>query len=613
MNNNKKLWGILAIGLIVGFVVAYISADIGEKKGEQIALASANMAGISDDDPRFTTWGKAFPEHLDSYLKGANYEPVPTKFGGNLSYNKLDRFPQLVRMWAGYPFSVDFNEERHHFYIQSDQMKTARNNKDLLNSAGLKAFGGQPTACMNCHSGWTKWLIDNVAGGDFVKFNSAKYWTMIKNVPTMDNQAPDSKEHTGLHGGTRMGLTCADCHSPNDMSLRLTRPALIEALVDRGYEKDAKQGIKASRQEMRTLVCAQCHVEYYFKSTGSKVATMGESIANNPNAKWLDGSQKTYEQIDYWRDGNKPTEVTVDGLTLAFPWSEWKKGEPFRIEMLDDYYDKVREKFPQDWVHKETKAPMIKIQHPETEFASGGIHAQNGVSCADCHMPYTRGGAKKITSHEFTSPLRDVNTACKSCHAQPEEYLKAQAYSIQTSIASMQRSAEYAIVSLIEDIKNVRAAMGNLAKYQTDGKADDKKISAALKEVLELHRKSQMRADFVNAENSTGFHNPTEAARIMGQSIAMAKEGQGLLVVLAQKDGITITPSNLGFKEIQKYAPGLLRYPADMDGHKKGDIYYDEHDEKDVNRAPAKDLLELDENLAPYNYKKIIKPLTSAK
>lgn len=601
---KKTLWIALVVAILVGALVAYITADIGQKKGEQTALNIGASAGLSDSDPRLSTWGAKFPDYLDMYLSGATLTPKSTDFGGNLSYNKLDRFPQLVKMWAGYPFSKDFNEERHHFYIQADQMKTARNNKDFLNASGLKAFGGQPTACMNCHSGWSSWLLENVSKGDFLAFNSAKYWTMIKNVPTFDEQAPDSPEHLGLHGGTRMGLTCADCHSPKDMSLRITRPALVNALISRGYEADENQGVKATRQEMRTLVCSQCHVEYYFAPAG-KVTTMGESIANDPNAKWLDGTQKTYDQIDYWRNGNKPTQVSVDGTMLVFPWSEWKKGEPFKIEMFDDYYEKVKDKFPQDWVHKDTKAPMIKIQHPETELASGGIHAQNGVSCADCHMPYTRNGAKKVTNHQFVSPLNDVNASCKTCHRQSEEYLKQQVFNIQTSIASMQRSAEYAIVSLIEDIAKVRAQMGGLAKYQTDGAADDKKISQALNAVLDLHRKSQMRADFVNAENSTGFHNPTEAARIMGQSIAMAKEAQALLVSLAAKDNIHITPSNLGFKDMQKYAPGELRYPVDMEGHKKGDLYYNEPEEKDVNRAPNKRLLELDESLSPYNYTKI--------
>lgn len=607
---NKKYWGIVVVAIVVGFFCAYIGADIAQKKGEQTALNNKGLvAGLSDDDPRFDVWGKYFPQHLDMYLQGAIQEETSTNFGGNLSYNKLERFPQLVKMWAGYPFSKDFNEERNHFFIQADQMKTARNNKDFLNASGLKAFGGQPTACMNCHSGWTPWLIKNISNGDFTAFNSAKYWTMIKNVPLKDNQAPDSPEHTGLHGGTRMGLTCADCHSPKDMSLRITRPALVDALVSRGYEIDSDRGIKASRQEMRTFVCSQCHVEYYFRPTGTKIKTMGESIAQNPKEKWLDGTQKTYEQIDYWRNGNQPTEIVVDGLNLAFPWSEWKKDQPFKIEMFDEYYEKNKDIFPSDWVHQDTKAPMIKIQHPETELASGGIHAQNGVSCADCHMPYVRKGANKLSQHNIGSPLKDINASCKTCHTQSEQYLKEQVHNIQNSIASMQRSAEYAIVSLIVDVKKVRDKLGEKSKYQSDGKVDEAKISKYLQEVLNLHRKSQMRADFVNAENSTGFHNPVEAARIMGQSIAMAKEAQTFLVALAAKEGIEIMPSNLGFKDMQKFAPGELLYPVDMDGHKKGDPYY--LDEKDVNKAPDKKLLELDENLSPYNYTKVDTPVSA--
>lgn len=143
---------------------------------------------------------------------------------------------------------------------------------------------------------------------------------------------------------------------------------------------------------------------------------------------------------------------------------------------------------------------MLKIQHPETELFSGGVHAANGVSCADCHMPYKRKGAKKMTEHNITSPLQDINAACKTCHTQSEEYLKAQIFDIQKSIAFDLRSAEYATVSLIEDIKVMREKLGALPAFQTDGKVDDKKISAALKEPLELHRKGQMRGDFVGAE-----------------------------------------------------------------------------------------------------------------
>ena len=89
---------------------------------------------MSDDDPRFDVWGKNFPEYVDMYTAVERDEPFETEFGGNHSYSKLIRYPQLTVLWAGYPFSIDANEERGHFWIQVDQMDTARNNKDFLRS-----------------------------------------------------------------------------------------------------------------------------------------------------------------------------------------------------------------------------------------------------------------------------------------------------------------------------------------------------------------------------------------------------------------------------------------------------------------------------------------------
>ena len=599
---------LIAVVVIAGLF--WLNSDISKKQVEATGgVASKGLVVMSDDNPTFDHWGQNFPDYLDMYLTVETEKPIPTEFGGNLAYSKLIRYPQLTVLWAGYPFSIDANEERGHFWIQVDQMDTARNNKDFLNAHGFAAFAGQPTACMNCHSGWTPWLLKNVAKGandkeKWISFNSTKYWTMIKNVPAVEGIEPNSEAHSGPHGGKRMGVTCADCHNPNDMQLRLTRPAAINALVDfRGYQRDPVTGVKATREEMRTLVCSQCHVEYYFKPTGNKVKVVGESIANDSSQKWWNGTQKTYDEFDSWRNGNEPTEIEVDGIELVFPWSAWGQKEPFRIEMFDEHYENVRAVFDKDWVHKITKAPMIKIQHPESELFSGGVHAANGVSCADCHMPYIRKGARKMTQHNITSPLQDINAACKSCHTQSEEYLKNQIFDIQKSVAFDLRSAEYAVVSLIEDIKTLREELGKMPEYQTDGKADDAKISAALKEVLELHRKAQMRGDFVGAENSTGFHNPREASRMLLQAVEMARMGQAKLVEIASANGIKdFKISNLGFEDMQKYNPGEIRYKVDVNGHKAGERYYS-HEE--INGPAPKNLLELDKNNKPYNFKAI--------
>lgn len=600
MKKSYTLPAILVIAVIIGIALVMLATSIGGKKAEELAVSPKSVVELSDDNPTFDFWGKNYPDYLDMYLIVEKEKPKETEFGGNLAYSKLIRYPQLTQLWAGYPFSIDANEERGHFWIQVDQMDTARNNKDFLNSHGFAGFGGQPTACMNCHSGWTPWLLKNTAKGDWVAFNSTKYWTMIKTVPAVNGIAENSKEHSGPHGGKRMGVTCADCHNPTDMSLRISRPGLINSLVLRGYEKDPVQGVKADRNEMRTLVCAQCHVEYYFKPTGTKVKVMGESIAQDSSKKWWNGTQKTYDEFDSWRDGNKPTEIEVDGLELIYPWSAWEKGKPFRIEMFDEHYDKARnleggKAFKFDWSHKITKAPMLKIQHPEYEMYSGSVHAANGVSCADCHMPYIRKGAKKVTQHNITSPLFDVNSSCKTCHNQSEEYLKAQIADIQKSVAFDLRSAEYATVSLIWDIKKIRDELGKQGK-------NDEQINAILKDVLELHRRGQMRGDFVGAENSTGFHNPREASRMLLQAVEMARKGQTELALIAKQYNIAYKPSEATFEEIQKLNPGDIRYKVDVNGKKAGTRYY-EHTE--INGNPPASALELDKNNKPYNYQKI--------
>jgi nitrite reductase (cytochrome c-552) len=243
---------------------------------------------------------------------------------------------------------------------------------------------------------------------------------------------------------------------------------------------------------MRSHVCQQCHVEYYFKKGTNE---------------------------------------------LTFPWSKWPKGEPFEIEMLDTYYDGLRDipdAFRQDWVHNETGAPMLKIQHPETELFSSGIHARSGVACADCHMPFKREGALKISDHHIRSPLFDVEASCKTCHSIPNEAIQARVALIQRKTASSLREAERSILALIDDVAAARGMMEELS---------DAEIEAVLESPRDFHRRASMRWDFVASENSTGFHAPQEANRMLGQAIDYARRGQLILQGNLQEHGIALAPT----------------------------------------------------------------------
>jgi nitrite reductase (cytochrome c-552) len=256
-------------------------------------------------------------------------------------------------------------------------------------------------------------------------------------------------------------VACIDCHDPGTMQLRVTRPGFIEGM----QALKAAQGLKdydvnkmATRQEMRAYVCGQCHVEYYFK-----------------------GAEKR----------------------LVYPWA---KG--LQVENILAYYDDIGFK---DWTHADSNAPLLKAQHPEFELWNQGIHARSGVACADCHMPYKREGALKISDHHVRSPLLNINLACQTCHRWPETEIKDRAEAIQGRTFALRNLAMEALVELINDIKAERAS----------GKSD-----AELATAQDFQRRAQFFLDFIEAENSMGFHAPQEAARILGTSIDFSRRGQ---------------------------------------------------------------------------------------
>ncbi len=256
-------------------------------------------------------------------------------------------------------------------------------------------------------------------------------------------------------------VACIDCHDPATMQLRVTRPGFIEGMraLKAGEGKpDYDVNRDATRAEMRAFVCGQCHVEYYFK-----------------------GPEKR----------------------LVYPWAKGMK-----VENIQAYYDEIGHK---DWVHKDTGAAVLKAQHPEFEMWNQGIHARAGVACADCHMPYTRVGAFKISDHHVRSPLLNVSKACQTCHNVPEEELKNRAETIQARTFGLRNQAMDALVALIGDLQRARGA----------GSTD-----AQLERARDLQRRGQFRLDFVEAENSTGFHAPQEAARILAEAIDFARQGQ---------------------------------------------------------------------------------------
>jgi nitrite reductase (cytochrome c-552) len=188
---------------------------------------------------------------------------------------------------------------------------------------------------------------------------------------------------------------------------------------------------------------------------------------------------------------------------LTYPWARGLK-----VEDMLEYYDEIQFS---DWTHAESGAGVLKAQHPEFEMWSQGIHGRSGVTCADCHMPYMRVGGLKISDHHVRSPLLNINRACQTCHKWPEEEMKARAELSQERVYALRNRSIDALVALIGDIKAAQAA----------GATD-----AQLAQARQRQRHAQFRIDYVEAENSTGFHAPQEAQRILAEAIDIARQGQ---------------------------------------------------------------------------------------
>lgn len=445
--------------------VAALLTDIFRKKTEQ-ERPYVRVVEVTEDDTDAEKWARNWPMQYDGYKRTAQH--TQTKYGGHggnetLPDQKIERDPWLKRMFLGYAFSIDYRDRRGHAYMLSDQEATQRLTKP------------QSGSCLHCHASVMP-LYRALGEGDAMRGFEKTYTLSYADV---SKQLHDS--------GHAHPVSCVDCHDPSSMAPRVTRPGFIRGIQALASSDAAVPGMSsivqwraskrstpydpnqdATRNEMRSFVCGQCHVEYYCSSK----------------------------------------------MPLTFPW-----GKGLRAEEIEAFWDETR--FPNgeqfyDYTHEESGAHVLKAQHPEFELWSQGIHARSGVACADCHMPYAREGATKVSDHWVRSPLLNIQRACQTCHRFPEAEIATRVDLIQTRNHALLQRGGQALVELLDAIAVARGA----------GVAD-----AQLSAARELQRKAQWRLDFIAAENSMGFHAPQEAARILAEAIDYARQGQTAAVV----------------------------------------------------------------------------------
>lgn len=435
---NKKMkpwvaWLLFFVTVGVVFLLGMLAASITQRRAEVTSIMNNKKVKITGIESRNEIFAENYPREYESWTKTAD-TTFQSEFNGSNMVDVLADHPEMVILWAGYAFSKDYSSPRGHMHSIEDVYHTLRTGAPMH-----PEDGPQPATCWTCKSPDVPRMMDSLGVAEYYKKTWASLGTEIVNP-----------------------IGCSDCHDAETMNLKISRPGLIE-----GFQAMGKDITKASQQEMRSLVCAQCHVEYYF---------------------------------------------TKEGKYLIFPWHNGTS-----MEGAEQYYDSIQ--FA-DYTHKLSRAPIIKAQHPDYELYKTGIHAQRGVSCADCHMPYVSEGGVKYSSHHVRSPLASINNTCQVCHRESEEALR-------TAVYERQRSAN--------EIRHLVEKELSTAHLEAQFAWEKGATETQMKDILQLLRQSQWRWDFAVASHGGSFHSPIDFQRILSHSLDKAHKARfEISKVLAQ-------------------------------------------------------------------------------
>lgn len=435
-----KAWILFIATVVIVFMLGLLASSVIERRAEAV-FAYKPITNIDEFEPRNTIWGKNFPREYQSYLRTGDTS-FRSKYNGSAMIDMLEEDPRLVILWAGYSFAKDYNQGRGHIYAVEDLWNTLRTGAPVNDKKSP-----MPNTCWTCKSTDVPRLMQQAGIADFYKGS----W--------------ETKGHEIVNA-----IGCSDCHDPNTMNLRISRPALIEA-----FNRMGRDISKASHQEMRSLVCAQCHVEYYF------------------NTKKIAG-------VPY----------------LMFPWDNGMS-----VEDMEAYYDNTDF---YDWIHPMSGAKMLKAQHPGYEIYLTGVHASRGVSCTDCHMPYISEGGQKFTDHHIQSPLNNIANSCQVCHREETSRLVKDVYERQDRIIENRNELEHLLV---------RAHIEAKVALEKGATEND------MRDIQQLIRHAQWRWDYTAAGHGNSFHSPVETSRIISTGILKAQEARLSLARLLSTLGVS--------------------------------------------------------------------------
>lgn len=473
MKEKRKLkrwqgWALFVATMVVVFCLGLLASSIMQRRAEVASIFANKKVEIAPQEARNAIFQSNYPKEYETWLQTADTS-FSSEFNGNKPADVLAQRPEMVIFWAGYAFSKDYSAPRGHYYAIQDMLHTLR-----TGSPGVDGMDDiQPATCWACKSP-----------------------DVPRMMQAMGVEAFYNQKWSAMGSEIVNPIGCADCHDTETMDLRISRPALIEA-----FGRMGKDITKATHQEMRSLVCAQCHVEYYFRK---------------------------------------------ENKYLTFPWD---KGTS--MEDVEKYYDEMDY---YDYIHAISKTPILKAQHPDFEIAQLGIHAQRGVACADCHMPYMSQGGMKFSDHHIQSPLNYIDRTCQVCHRESEEVLRKNVYDRQRMANEIRNKLEKEL-----------AAAHIEAKFAWDKGATE----ATMKPVLRYIRQAQWRWDYGVASHGASFHAPQEVTRILSNGLERALQARLAISKVLANLGFTgdVPMPDISTKEKAQRYIGLN--PEELQANKK--------------------------------------------
>ena len=279
-------WILFGGSMAVVFILGLLVSSLMERRAEVASVFNNKRTVFEDEIIAQNEKFKAdYPREYETWAMTED-TTFKSKYNSSQEVDVLEQRPEMVVLWAGYAFSRHYNTPRGHKHALEDMRKILRTGNPgiVVKTADGRdsiAVDMQPATCWTCKGPDVPRMMRELGNGKD-QFSPANFY---------------AKKWSELGAEEVNTIGCSDCHDARTMDLRPARPALYEAFARRGLNVK-----NATHQEMRSLVCAQCHVEYYFIKPNDEKNPGKANYLVFPHDKGLtcEAAEEYYDSIGFY-------------------------------------------------------------------------------------------------------------------------------------------------------------------------------------------------------------------------------------------------------------------------------------------------------------------------